>query len=1053
MGSPRHSGTRGSATLSVRAIALAVGIAYYVGAWVIFRDVLTSIPAVLRGDAVIVGDELVPYFNPSSQLFEQAQGEFSELTNGYEFRVRYSFLTTWLRYYKILPFAILIVLPAIVWATYLTTARFIDRVFTTLPSQAVYLATAFPTAMIYLIMTYAKITHFYTLILGLAMFTASVLWLLYGLLFETSRWRWYAVLASVVALLNPAVHYLVLFVLVFALTVATLLLGELARWIRLGGPRRLGRVARVARRLVTRRGRRRKLRRLYPWLAGSVAGRCAGAGLIVGCVALVPYALFVKFLALRGVPNLSETVPGDYYVIRDTSVSWLHVLSWDLAGITDKLLFGDYLAKVPRSPNLVYSLLLVVPLAVPFVRRLFATRAHRQLLAVIYVQVAFAVWATIGYAQPVWLPTFHRAMAALAGAAAATDSPAGSWTLTVTSTVVQVLRFPHRFQLILFMLAPLLMSLTLAVALDRLTGRWLEHRAGRRPDPTAATVLVPPRRRVRAGLVIQLVAVAWVAALFFAPLLSNQPYRKVFGSGDFGGFLVAYPVGDLRELKQVLKALPEGRTVVLPPAETAKLVVDDNGMDHKFIDKFYIYYLDMPSVYYGLTGDVRNKFEFFLILRGIYYEQDWWINVARDIDLRYIVVNRKLRDNRGVGAEYLPDVESYVEPSIRRLDEDLRLRFQNDSYALYELTDRPQDGRQTMLVDSSWPSYLNLMYTRLDLSRCYDFAYLPYYDPPPGQRPPLLVTTDDKHAAAVDLYLLSRQELIARPDSRIFAFNPGIVPSSYYLSPMFRAFLLHSNNEWNRAEVITPGVFGTLRGSFVGVPRATRFDVPATFVRPGRYRVLMRAAATANTVEVLAGSLGYQRSAELRSPPQNLQMFDVDDVYTPDRVPVDTSRLSVAELQRLISDRLVPVNAGFAYHDLGTVVATAGRHTFSVRKTDSNPMLVEGLMFVPEEDYRSLALPPEVTVVDDPDTLGCSEQTPGGGPADRYRDPEARDAHEDLSEEELVDLAASGVEEIAPNTSGGLGASWLNLGAVMVMLVAGGLLVWQRSRSPERSDP
>ncbi|MHA4875092.1 hypothetical protein, partial [Enterococcus faecium] len=87
---------------------------------VIFRDVLFAIPSVLRGDAVIAGDELVPFFNWHSQLLDQAAGQFNELVNGYEFRVRYAFLTTWLRYYAVLPFAILIVIPALFWSAYLT---------------------------------------------------------------------------------------------------------------------------------------------------------------------------------------------------------------------------------------------------------------------------------------------------------------------------------------------------------------------------------------------------------------------------------------------------------------------------------------------------------------------------------------------------------------------------------------------------------------------------------------------------------------------------------------------------------------------------------------------------------------------------------------------------------------------------------------------------------------------------------------------------------------------------------------------------------------------
>ncbi|WP_457832966.1 hypothetical protein, partial [Staphylococcus aureus] len=74
-------------SLSTRTIALVVGAVYFVGSLVIFRDVLFAIPSVLRGDAVIAGDELVPFFNWHSQLLDQAAGQFNELVNGYEFRV------------------------------------------------------------------------------------------------------------------------------------------------------------------------------------------------------------------------------------------------------------------------------------------------------------------------------------------------------------------------------------------------------------------------------------------------------------------------------------------------------------------------------------------------------------------------------------------------------------------------------------------------------------------------------------------------------------------------------------------------------------------------------------------------------------------------------------------------------------------------------------------------------------------------------------------------------------------------------------------------------
>jgi hypothetical protein len=1065
-----------------------VGAVFYLGSLYIFRHVLTAIPSVLRGDAVIAGDELVPFFNPRSQLLEQAAGEFNELVNGYEFRVRYAFLTTWLRYYKVLPFAILIVIPTLFWVVYLTVAKFMDRVFTTLSTQAIYLATAFPVTLIYLIMTYSKITHFYTLILGLVLMTISSLWMLYALLFAGGKWKRYMVLSSLATLFNPAIHYLILFSLFFAITVVTLTVGEIGRWIRRGGPARVRLLPGRLWRLIFHRGRWRRGRAAVRHGTKTVIGRCILAGLLYVVVTLIPYALFVKYVALAGVTNLSDTVPGDFYFIQDASVSWLHLLSWDLAGITDKILFGDYLAKVPRYLNAVYTLLILIPLIVPPIRRrLFPTRPHRQLLGVMYVAIAFALWATIGYAQPLWFPTFHRTLANLAIAANSSHSSIGNLVVTGAGTIVQILRFPHRFQLILFMLAPMVMSLTLAYLIDTIGGRWATTASGptrTAPRPGAArpsadraartTVGRPPKPSVgrhrqirlprqldpvksaaRTGLLLRLLATACIAAVFFTPMWSSDPYRRVFASGNMAGFLAPFPLGDLKELKQALNELPEGKTVVIPPTETAKLVGDENGVDHKFIDKFFIYYLDKPSFYYGLTGDVKNKFEFFLILRGLYYQQDWWINTARDIGIRYIVVNRKIHDNNGVGAEYLPKVETYVEPALKRLKDDVALRFENDSYALYEITDQAKPNRPTLLVDSSWQSYLNLVFNRRNLSRCYKFEYTPYYDAAeakPGA--PIQLLTDDPHTSAIDLYLLDHPEAITQPDTRMFAFNPNIVASNYYLSPMFRAFLLFSNTKWNRTNIITPGVFGTLRGSFIGVPRPTEFNLPVKVKKPGRYRVLMRTANTGNTVRITSPSLSYDRTLELRSPASNVQFFNIADVFQSNRKPVDTSKMTVAQLEAAMPDELVPVNFGYSYQDLGVVDAKAGTHTFSVDKTDGNPMLVEGMMLIPEETYQNLELPPNVTPITDPKKLGCSERTASTGRTDGYVDPAANPEHANLTQDELLNLAAADVQDLTPGEGGVVGPTWLGLGATGLLLMLSLLLVrWRARRATEDDDP
>ena len=164
-------------------IALLVGAIFLACSLFIFRGVAQSIPQVLAGTAVINGDELVPFFNPNSQLIDQAAGKFNQLTNGYEFRVRYSFLTTWMRYYKVLPFAIILVVPGVAWAAYLAVSWLLTAALPMFSPKTIYSVSAAPVAVMFLILAYAKITHFYTLILGFSMFLIASMLVTYGLIF------------------------------------------------------------------------------------------------------------------------------------------------------------------------------------------------------------------------------------------------------------------------------------------------------------------------------------------------------------------------------------------------------------------------------------------------------------------------------------------------------------------------------------------------------------------------------------------------------------------------------------------------------------------------------------------------------------------------------------------------------------------------------------------------------------------------------------------------------------------------------------------------------
>ncbi len=100
--------------------------------------------------------------------------------------------------------------------------------------------------------------------------------------------------------------------------------------------------------------------------------------------------------------------------------------------------------------------------------------------------------------------------------------------------------------------------------------------------------------------------------------------------------------------------------------------------------------------------------------------------------------------------------------------------------------------------------------------------------------------------------------------------------------------------------------------------------------------------------------------------------FDQKSVFDSDRKPLDISQYTVEELGKLIPSDIVAVNNRYEYFDMGTVNATKGAHTFYFDKHDNNPLLVEGILVIPEETYRTLGLPDNVHLLESPDELCCA---------------------------------------------------------------------------------
>ena len=282
---------------------------------------------------------------------------------------------------------------------------------------------------------------------------------------------------------------------------------------------------------------------------------------------------------------------------------------------------------------------------------------------------------------------------------------------------------------------------------------------------------------------------------------------------------------------------------------------------------------------------------------------------------------------------------------------------------MYEFIDPANEERTPLFINMDWNAFIRIQSQNLDLTKNYDLRYsmvaddLADYDT-------LAVMTDDEEKTAIDLYLKAHDDQFFQPNSLTYPFNKDVVPSSYYLSPMFRLFQFFSDSQWNRLEMITPGLYGTATGSFIGLPRETTFRIDAKFPEAGAYRLLLSGASTVNELTIKSKGLGLDRPLSLTASDTNVVFFEQDKVFTPGRKAYDISSYSIEELELMIPNEIVAVNYQFRYIDLGAVEAPAGAHSFYFDKLDENPLLVEGILVIPEDVYQNLQLPDKVVVLD-----------------------------------------------------------------------------------------
>lgn len=386
---------------------------------VVFRDVIAAIPDILRGDASIVREELVPFFDFNTQFWGEGT---SALTSSEEVRVNYSFWTAWVRHDKVLPFALVLLntLSAfILFYAFHRLGRYIYK-----NSLFGVVAALLATLLIHTILLYSKVAHFYVLIIGFSMFALS-LSLLFEQLFFKIRLSMKNVLSvSALTLFNPAIHYHVIFyvvalLIIFIHSALVLVLNRKAYW-------------------------------KYFWRGARYFG-------LLVLLSLVPYVIFIFATSGLGATGISTQIPVNYWMIYYSSLALPFVFSLDTAGHIDLIRYGNYLTPIPRFGSTL--VIFLIGSIFVFKRWKDVHIVIKAFVITLFIVMLFAMWMTIGYSENSPY-SFHDVF----GNVAIFFSQLGGIGESIASlfgTFINVLRFPHRFQFIYFYVAGLLFMIAL----------------------------------------------------------------------------------------------------------------------------------------------------------------------------------------------------------------------------------------------------------------------------------------------------------------------------------------------------------------------------------------------------------------------------------------------------------------------------------------------------------------------------------------------------------------------------------------------------------------
>lgn len=806
----------------------------------IFRDVLAAAPQIWQGNTVVAREELVPFFSFGTQFWGDST---SDLTSSEEVRTGYSFWTAWVRYAPVLPVA-LVVMNALSAFLLFYAFHLVGRYFSKNKPYMGILAAVLAAVVIHSILLYAKVAHFYVLIIGFSLFAVAVSLAIEQIFFKRNLSIKNIIALSLVVLINPAVHYHVIFYLIFALMLA---------------------VYTVFVFVVNR-----------PFF-GFYLKKHLIYFFVVTIASLVPYVALIMATSGSSLGSVSTDIPVNYWLIYYSSLALPFVFSFDTAGHLDLIRYGNYLAPLPRIGSLIITLL--ISSVFLFKNWLSLTLVRRLLITTLFVLMLVSMWMSIGYSEG-GVFSFHSMLSSLATFLA----DQGNWLADLLnrglSIFINILRFPHRFQFIYFYVGGLLFMVALV---------WLQDVLRRKTG----------KRLLAAGL---------VALIALLPVYASADYRTALASGDMATFATPYRVPqDLVNIKQILAKNNDDKLFILPTLESGREIAQD-GKTYSFLDKFYIYYLDQPTLYYGVGASTQNKIISYLAYRSIAFHEDWWQDVlANNLGITHILMPKHMQA-RKVGITYLPGVEQAAANALANSQRYHNV-YDGPDYALYALDQKPSGDSK--LVDLQWSRFVDyaksgaLGEARFDLPlQLNDFSKTKS-----GQ-----VVTDNPERTFYSLYGNSGLAGTFYPDRSLLAFDSRLVASSNFTNNSLSLSTLYAvDDDYNYLHEIVPSL-ATLRApQFVGLTKGDgRLDVSFNVPKDGNYRLLLHGGSRADQ---MTANLGGQR-------------------------------LSLQKLTGDINTASDYIDFTYFYADVSLV---AGKHVLQAQNPDQNAVIVESLVPIPAD--------------------------------------------------------------------------------------------------------